>query len=244
MKQSLIAKAIWGGVVVFLAFGSVLQAAGASITTSKPRYDVGEGMQIQGSGFTAGAQISIAVQRPDKIIDNVSGTIANGSGAFQAIYTPPSIPGRYRITATDGVNVAMTATTEADAIGYNKGVYNKNQTAYNDTTGGWTTGNAGGNYRENQWAYYQYQVTGIGTTIPDFDVEWNHYEQNVNAVFIDALANFRVCVDCTEDSNLSGPKQGMLLDSKPFPGTGTTNWKSAISAISHINGEFDVPTST
>ena len=124
------------------------------------------------------------------------------------------------------------------AIGYNKGVYNKDDFPP-DSTGDWTTGNAGQHYLESQWVSYQYQVAGITGTTPDFDVKFNHFQQNVNAIFIDAFANFRACVDCTEDSFTSGPKKGMLLDDVPFPRTDTTNWKSAISAISFINGTLD-----
>ena len=169
--------------------------ATATVTMSKTRYSVGESMQILGAGFTPGAGITLTVQRPDKIVDNVAGVAADSNGTFKATYNPPYQPGRYRITATDGTNTAISAVTEADAIGFNKGVYNKGATAYNDTTGTWTTGNAGSNYLENQWAYYQYQITGVTTTVPDFDIAFNHYQSNVNALFVDAFANFRACVD-------------------------------------------------
>ena len=66
-----------------------------------------------------------------------------------------NLDGAVKITASDVGNTATTAATEADAIGYNKGVYNKGSVAQNDATGHWTTGNAGKNYLENQWAYYQ-----------------------------------------------------------------------------------------
>src|SRR5262249_48840584 len=43
-------------------------------------------------------------------------TPTNADGTFSVVYTPPPIPGRYKITATDGIHTAETATTEADAI--------------------------------------------------------------------------------------------------------------------------------
>lgn len=57
------------------------------------------------------------MSRPDKAIE--AWTVpADAAGAFSTPYTPtPSIPGRFKITATDGTNVATSAATEADALG-------------------------------------------------------------------------------------------------------------------------------
>src|SRR5215831_1570334 len=212
----------------------------ATITTDQNKYSVGQGMKISGSGFTANALITVSVLRPDHATDMISPpVVTDGNGAFQATYTPPLITGRYKITATDGANTATTASTEADAIGYNKQVYNKGAIAPNDNTGVWTSGNAGSNYLENQWAYYQYQVTGVTSGgVPDFDVSFNHFQTNTSAIFVDGFANFRVCLDCTDSSNTSGPQKGMLSDGVPFPPTSTTNWKDASGAISLINHPF------
>ena len=61
-----------------------------------------------------------------------SGVTADDSGAFTAQYLPadPIVPGRYKITATDKVNTATTASTEADAIGFDL-----RQCAQNDKQG-------------------------------------------------------------------------------------------------------------
>jgi hypothetical protein len=208
----------------------------ATITTDQKNYSVGQNIVLSGSGFSPNTLVSIAVERPDHQVDSLVAS-ADPSGNFTATYTPPLEPGRYKITATDGVNTAVTASTEADAIAYNKGVYNKSAIAPEDNTGNWTTGNAGKKYLENQWSFYQYQITGIGaaSSVPDLDVAFNHFEPSSNAIFVDALADFRACVDCTDSTFLSGPSQGMLLDTQPLPPTSTTNWVVAISAISHIN---------
>src|SRR5262249_42291970 len=160
------------------------------------------------------------VLRPDHETDTVVGTLADGSGKFSANYTPPLETGRYKITATDGTNSATTATTEADAIGFNKGVYKKDTQTYAGAGGGtWTSGDAGTNYLEGQFAFYQYQVTGVTSRIPDFDVEFNHHQANTNAIFIDGFANFRACLSSVtngvetnncEDTHTGGPDDTML----------------------------------
>jgi hypothetical protein len=133
------------------------------------------------------------------------------------------------------------------AIGYSKGVYEKKTIAPGDTTGEWTTGNAGSFYLENQWAYYQYMVTGITTAtgVPSFDVTFNHFQSGTNAIFVDAFANFRACLNCTDSAKTTGPQgqQGMLLDGVPFPPASTTNWRRADPAfapgvITNINRPF------
>ncbi len=226
-------------IACLIAVGVQLARPGttAQITTDQKMYSVGQTMNISGTGFTPGANIIITVQNPDHSTGSVSPyPVTDATGAFKgATYTPPLLPGRYTITATDGTNTAVVAVTEADAVGYNKGVYNKNAIAPEDTTGGWTTGNAGKNYLENQWTFYQYQVTGVGSTIPDFDVVFNHFQAAKDAVFIDAFADFRACVDCTDSSFTTGNTPGMLLNTVPLPPSDTTNWVVAETAVSHIN---------
>lgn len=92
----------------------------ASITTDKTKYSVGETMAISGTGFSSNASVTISVLKPDHTTEIPFLASTDGAGAFQASYTPsdPALPGRYKITATDGVNTAMTASTEADAIGF------------------------------------------------------------------------------------------------------------------------------
>src|SRR4030095_238890 len=83
-------------------------ASGATISTNKTKYALGETMIITGSGFTPTSSVSISVLRPDHVTDSLSAP-TNSSGAFTASYTPPAIAGRYKITATDGTNNAITA---------------------------------------------------------------------------------------------------------------------------------------
>ena len=72
-------------------------------------------MTISGAGYTPGPAITVSIQLPDHTT-TVLAPIANSDGTFSTVYNPPPIPGRYTITATDGVYTAKTATTQADAI--------------------------------------------------------------------------------------------------------------------------------
>ena len=238
MTARLACRIIAAIVVACFALVATLTAATAEIVTSKKHYAVGEGMVVYGAGFSRLVTITLTVERPDHLTDVVAGITTDTTGAFTATYTPPEIPGRYKFTATDGTNSATTATTGADAIGYNKAVYNKKSFDDVDLNGTWTSGNAGSFYRENQWAFYQYQVTGIGDTIPSFDVVFNHFQSSTGAVFVDGFANFRACLDCTVSSNTSGSSQGMLLDGIPQPPSDPANWIDAHDAISNINRPF------
>jgi hypothetical protein len=150
---------------------TVSAATQATITTDAKHYSVGATININGTGFTPHALISLSVLTPSHNTEIVPGVTTDTEGTFTAEYTPvDQEPGRYTITATDGANTAITATTEADSIGFNKGVYDKAVVSPADTTGHWTTGNAGSNYVENQWAFYQYEVTGVTSMLPSFDV--------------------------------------------------------------------------
>jgi hypothetical protein len=193
-------------------------ATQATITTDQQHYSVGATMTIYGTGFSNHVLIELSVLTPSHSTEIVSGVTTDNQGSFTAQYTPADQqPGRYTITATDGANRATTATTEADSIGFNKGVYDKAVVSPTDTTGHWTTGNAGSNYVENQWAFYQYEATGVTSMLPSFDVTFNHFDSSKSAVFVDAFANFRACIDCADGTHPSGPSQGMLLDGDPPP---------------------------
>ncbi|HEV2198429.1 MAG TPA: hypothetical protein VGR73_01310 [Bryobacteraceae bacterium] len=254
--------------LLLLAMASTMMGQTAQIATSQKTYSVGEGMVVNGTGFTPQVTITLTVERPDHLIDVVAGVTSDTTGAFTANYAPPLEPGRYNFTATDGANSANTATTGADAVGYEKRVYDKAVFDPLDHTGHWTTGNAGSNYQEQQWAFYEYEVTGASTTLPSFDVTFNHFQSNTNAIFVDAFANFRACATgvvsgtgvttfCADNTD-SG---GLLLDGSPHPesfvpGPGTTGtstnafWIDATglvgnpsilpSAITDINGTLDV----
>ncbi len=236
----------------FSFFAKVGADGTPTLSTDKDKYSVGDTMIITGTNFTPNGTVTVTVLRPDHATDTLPDITADANGGFVTNYVPSDFtspePGRYKLTATDGTNAAKTAATEADAIGYNKGVYNKGTTSPSDNTGVWTTGNAGSHYLENQWAYYQYEITGVPNSsgIPSFDVSFNHFQSNTNALFIDAFANFRVCVDCTDQSHSSGPQQGMLNDGVPYPSASSTNWISvpATSAssgapINHVNNNFN-----
>jgi len=204
--------------VIVLTIGLVGVAnaqSAATIQTDKNKYSLGETMVISGSGFAPSGTVSIEVQLPgNNGLDTLEPVATGADGAFQTTYNPPMIPGRYKITATDGIDTAKTAATEADAIGYGKGVYRKDTTAIVLPTGKWMTGNAGKYYKEDQWAYYQYEITGIpGSDVPTFNVIFNHYQPNTNAIFIDAFCDFRYAWNT-----------GMLPDNTPYPGTGTSTW--------------------
>lgn len=100
-----------------MIFTQNVSAAEASISTNKTKYVVGEQMVISGIGFTPDGTVDMSVLRPDKAVEAWAVT-ADATGAFSTLYTPtPSIPGRFKFTATDGTNIATTAATEADAVG-------------------------------------------------------------------------------------------------------------------------------
>ena len=112
----------------------------------------------------------------------------------------------------------------ADPVGINKGMYKKGATTAEDTTGNWTTGNAGSKYSENQWAFYQYQIDGLvtGTVPPDYDIFWDFSVGS--SIFVDAIANLRACIDCT-----------MLDGTHPVTPEATTTWVLAKNAVTNIN---------
>ncbi len=242
------------GIVVSTHVGTTHGFTTASITTDQKFYSVGQQMIVSGTGFSPTVLIALTVERPDHQIDTIPGVTTDSSGAFTAPpYNPPLESGRYKFTATDGANSANTASTEADAVSYNKGVYNKGAFTPEDITGNWTTGNAGKNYEENQWVFYQYQSAGIpafsggcsgvseaNCGVPSFDVQFNHFDPPGNAMFVDAFADFRVCIDCTDGTTGTGSQNpGMLDNADPVPSENTTtSWLLAVeagSAISHIN---------
>ncbi len=127
-------KCLFFALVLTLALTSTLLAPTASITTDKPRYAVGETMLISGTGFNPNILLNVSVLRPDKLTDHVLNVITNSAGAFTgARYLPsdPVVPGRYKITATDTTNTAITAATEADNLGFDLW-----QCAQNDSANG------------------------------------------------------------------------------------------------------------
>src|SRR3989344_894655 len=215
------------------------------LSTDKPDYYPGQTASIFGRFFQSLQNIVLHIfgdsEPAGDNAEDYATVTTDETGSFTYQYQLDDVfRPLYTVVASalDGTELARTTFT--DAIGYNKGVYNKSATAPDDITGGWTTGNAGDNYLENQWAYYQYQITGITSTVPDFDVTFNHYQSNSNAIFVDAFSNFRACVDCTSGTHTTGPDKGMLLDTVPYPTDITTDWKIVPigTAITNVNDAF------
>jgi hypothetical protein len=118
--------------VIFIAASLAFTATTATVSTEKPKYAVGDPMTINGAGFTASSTMTVTVERPDHLVDVISpSVVTDQNGSFSAIYNPPMEPGRYKITATDGVNTALTATTEADSL-----AIDFKQCAQNDSANG------------------------------------------------------------------------------------------------------------
>src|SRR2546428_6413179 len=171
------------------------------ISTDKTKYSVGEPMTIAGSGFTANGTVNISVLRTDRNTDTLSVT-ADGSGSFTTVYNPPLIPGRYKITATDGTNTATTEATEADAAAANldqcRNGDASSPTNCVDAPGGegWANGNAGAqdsHYVEGYSIPYRMTFTGVtaGTWTVDLGYDTVHSSKHA----IDFLTHYDLIND-------------------------------------------------
>src|SRR5438128_1831410 len=171
------------------------------ISTDKTKYSVGEPMTIAGSGFTANGTVNISVLRTDRNTDTLSVT-ADGSGGFTTVYNPPLIPGRYKITATDGTNTATTAATEADAAAADldqcRNGDASSPTNCVDAPGGegWANGNAGAqdsHYVEGYSIPYRMTFTGVtaGTWTVDLGYDTVHSSKHA----IDFLTQYDLIND-------------------------------------------------
>ena len=117
-----------------------------------------------------------------------------------------------------------------------KGVYRTDQSR-------WTSGNAGNAYREGDWVYYTYAINDVTkSTIPTFNVVFNHYHSSSNSIFVDAFANFRYCVNCAElpDGTADGTAGGEPNFLEPLKDTNT--WIDFVP--DEINYEYDESTHT
>jgi len=86
--------------------------ATAVVWTDKADYQPWETVTIYGSGFNPNTNIDIAITRPDSVVDTGS-TMSDTFGGFTYYYVLNGIVGTYTVTATDGVNSAITTFTEA-----------------------------------------------------------------------------------------------------------------------------------
>ena len=168
----------------------------ASITTDKTKYSLGESMIITGAGFTPNGPVTVTVLRPDHETDTLSPVTADGSGGFTATYAPPSIPGRYKITATDGTNTAKTAATEADVFGANLDQCRNGQASSpancDNAPGplGWENGNAGASnahYSEGQSIPYRLVISDTGGSVGSpktirVSIEWDTVHSGAMAI--------------------------------------------------------------
>ena len=163
----------------------------ATITTDKDKYSIGESMIITGAGFTADGPVDIAVLRPDHETDTLPTVTADSMGEFSTVYDAPAIPGRYKITATDGTNAAKTAATEADKAAADLDqCRNGSAASPNDCVElgggtGWVNGNVGsqqGHLVEGYSIPYRMRFTGLTAGIYTVDLGYDILNGGKNAI--------------------------------------------------------------
>ena len=185
-------------VIAMLTMGMASSVVAAddspTITTDKTKYSVGEAMVISGTGFTPEGTVNIEVQLPgNNGINALDPVTTDAAGAFQTSYAPPLIPGRYRITATDGINTAKAAATEADAE--NEKLWNWMPAEANVTSSNGAWGNGNPNvpdrwYKEGSWEGFCLVLKGYNA-VPTLNLAWDFYDSGKDAVLCDLLRNFR-----------------------------------------------------
>ncbi|MCJ7576191.1 MAG: hypothetical protein MUO80_05915, partial [Dehalococcoidia bacterium] len=208
---------------------SVVAAGGSpSITTDKTKYTLGETMVISGIGFTAGGTVNIEVLRPDHEIDLLPSVTTDGAGSFQTSYTPPIIPGRYKITATDGTDTAKTAATEADAVNFDLIAFGVKTNAAGTlvTEIGWGRGNSDKGWREGDWVPVKLVMTGVQSSypnlvgFPDIYIGFD-FTSNSDCRFVDLVRGIQVgTVDLTDAQGwpqASGSPYDTGTGSAPWP---------------------------
>ena len=160
-------------VLMALPLAAVTADDSPTITTDKTKYSLGETIVISGSGFTPDDTVNIEVQLPgNNGVDTLPPVSTDDAGAFQTTYYPPMIPGRYKITATDGIDTAKTAVTEADALGYQLvsfGVASNDGVTIDDI--GWARGNSDKVWHEGAWVPVKLYITGVPETFSASSLE-------------------------------------------------------------------------
>jgi hypothetical protein len=167
----------------------------ATITTDKTKYSLGETMIISGSGFTPEGAVTIMVQLPgNNGVYTLEPVTTDVTGTFQTPFYPPMIPGRYKITATDGIDTAKTAATEADAE--NEDFYGWRMSdrtpGYPDWPGQWDKGNLQKEWREGDWVSYVFVLNGYGEApLPSgFKIRYDTLQASSGAILVDLVRNF------------------------------------------------------
>ena len=200
-------------------------AAGGSptITTDKTKYSLGETMVISGIGFTADGTVNIQVLRPDHEIDTLGPVSTDADGAFQTTYSPPNVPGRYKITATDGIDTAKTAATEADAANYSLVAFGVKTNAAGTlvTDIGWGRGNSDKGWREGDWVPVKLTIVGANlATLPDIYIGWDYTTGPDDARFVDLVRDLQVGTPSSTDGGgyPLGDEYGWpKADGTPYP---------------------------
>jgi hypothetical protein len=116
MSRLLKSKTQWFTIALFLTLILISLSsahATASVQTDKSDYSPGDTVTIYGSGFAAGATVTVTVVRPDGSTNPPPWTVtADSSGEFTTTYQLDGIIGTYTVTATDETNTATTTFTD------------------------------------------------------------------------------------------------------------------------------------
>lgn len=213
MKHKGINRSLFRLVSILFVIGLIVGIAGfvhadtpPAITTDQTKYSLGDTMVISGIGFTAGGTVNIEVLRPDHEIDSLPSVTTDGAGNFQTSYTPPIIPGRYKITVTDGTNIAKTAATEADVGNMQLVAYSVDVDKDGNLVGvNWGRGNSAKGWIEGAW----YPII---LKIPNAQVEYGTNLTSLPGIYISY-----------DFYSASGGKEGVYADMVRSIQIGVTN---------------------
>jgi len=172
--------------IPFAAPASADLTSTPTISTDATKYSVGEPMVISGSGFTASGTVNITVQEPGNNGADILSASTDTDGSFQTTYYPPMVPGRYKITATDGTNSALAAATEADAAGANLDQGSNGAASAPTSPVAWQNGNLNPNnshFMEGYSVPYRLVMDGLtpGSTIT-VEIGWAIRDSGANAL--------------------------------------------------------------
>ncbi len=199
----------------------------ASLTTDKTDYAPTDTVLISGSGLVPNATYTLYITSSDEPPVNFSTEVtADENGNFAYAYQlDGNLRVNYQVQLKDLQGNVVASTSFRDPLGYDKSGYDKG-------TASWGTGNQSG-YSEGDWVQYQYSITGITGTVPNFNVVFD--EQVSGRIFIDAFSNFRVIVDAPYVTGNS-----VLANGTPRPGSdgiGVGQWHAFTPQF--INHTYD-----